>query len=437
MNARRLARSWWPRWAGQLHWLREVREELFGAPLEPILHASRWRLRWVGLFPFLGHPLFCWIWLVWLPQPWESPALRAAVAASCVPVLLWLGNTDLASRRTKILYSLYCWLQLPVFFIWMYLCNGGNTVWLASTVAMLLIYYHLTDWRLATLGVASAGVVAWGLFQLFGPDTMPMLAVQIQVNAVVIAFAWAVAVTLGFSSANLRREHLKHTLSTVGIMAHELRTPLATIALVGDAMRAEGEQVGGDTKVRMDKLALRVQTMVRNMNHQIDVQIANARLSRLPVNREPLSAAHVVREAVMNYPFRTTRERECVDVLVRRDFRFMGSQALFLQVLDNLIKNALKALAATNSPARPGDLVLEVGVLNNRGRIFVSDQGIGIDPQLTPRIFEPFFSTDKGSGHGLGLAFCKRVVHALGGSMHVQSAPGKGATFIIELPLLK
>lgn len=437
LRQRRFLRLWWPRLAPHLQWLRAVREEIFETPFEPILHASAWRLRWIGFFSLIGHPLFWWIWAVWLPQPWESPALRLMVAMLSVPLMFGFGMTDLAARQTKLLFSVVAWLQLPFFFSWMYLCNGGNVVWLSSVVAMLLIYYHVTDWRLASLGVATGGVAAWLMFQLVGPDLPAMGAMQVKVNAVVIAFAWASALTLGFSTANLRREHLKHTLATVGIMAHELRTPLATIALVGDAMQAEGEHADADTRARMDKLALRVHTMVRNMNHQIDAQIANARLLRLPVHREPISAAHIVQEAVDHYPFRTTRERESVQVLVRRDFRFMASPALFSQVIDNLLKNALKALAATQSPARPGDIMIEVGVLHNRGRVVVSDQGTGIHAEVAARIFEPFFSTDRGTGHGLGLAFCRRAVTSLGGHIQVQSAPGKGARFQIELPLLR
>jgi two-component system CAI-1 autoinducer sensor kinase/phosphatase CqsS len=359
------------------------------------------------------------------------------MAVLAVPMILGLGMRDLSMRGSKLIFGFFCWLQLPVFFSWMYFCNAGNTAWLASVVAMLLIYCHVTDWRLAALGTALGGLVAWLAFRAIGPVTAAMSETQVQTNTVVIAFAWAAALALGFSAANLRREQLRHTLATVGIMAHELRTPLATISLVGDVMRSEGERAGDEARVRLDKLALRVQTMVRNMNHQIDGQIANARLLRLPLHRESVSAAHLVREAVSSYPFRTTRERECVTVLVRRDFRFMGSQALFSQVLDNLIKNALKALAATSRPARPGDLTIEVGVLNNRGRILVTDQGVGISPQLAPRVFEPFFSTDKGTGHGLGLAFCRRVVNSVGGHLHVTSARGKGATFTIELPLLR
>jgi two-component system CAI-1 autoinducer sensor kinase/phosphatase CqsS len=139
---------------------------------------------------------------------------------------------------------------------------------------------------------------------------------------------------------------------------------------------------------------------------------------------------------VADYPYRSTKERECVQVLVRRDFLFEGSQALFAQVIDNLLKNALRSLAAASTASQPGDLLIEVGTLNSRGRIVINDRGVGIDQALQPRIFEPFFSTDRGTGHGLGLAFCQRVIQGAHGTIRVKSEPAMGAIFTIELPLL-
>jgi two-component system CAI-1 autoinducer sensor kinase/phosphatase CqsS len=216
----------------------------------------------------------------------------------------------------------------------------------------------------------------------------------------------------------------------MGIMAHELRTPLATMSLIGDAMRS---QAANDDQ--LDSLALRLHTLVRNMNHQIDTQIANARLLRLPENRGSVPAAQLVRDVVRDYPYRSARERDCVCIDVRRDFQFTASHVLFSQVIDNLLKNAFRSLAAASTPSQPGDLVIEVGALQDRGRIVVTDRGVGIDAALQPQIFEPFFSTDRRSGHGLGLAFCQRVVHGAGGSIHVKSTAGRGAAFTIELPV--
>jgi two-component system CAI-1 autoinducer sensor kinase/phosphatase CqsS len=155
----------------------------------------------------------------------------------------------------------------------------------------------------------------------------------------------------------------------------------------------------------------------------------------LPPHAEEVSAGALVREAVEHFPYRSTRERDCVRVHVHADFRFRGSRVLFAQVIDNLIKNAMRSLAAASTASQPGDLLIEVGVIRDRGRIVFNDRGVGMNDELQARIFQPFFSTDRGTGHGLGLAFCQRVVHSARGSIRVKSAPLKGAIFTVELPL--
>lgn len=421
---------------GDWLWAR-IKTELLQEQLVLILHPSRWRLRWLGLFTLVGHPLFWWVWGQWLQQPYENPALRA-VMGSLGLLLIWESiHHDPTSDLSARIFTLVVWLQLPLFFSWMYLCNNGNTVWLASFCAMVLIYYHLTDWRAATLGTISGALLAWVLFRGFGPAATPLSEQQFAINAVVIAFAWTSALLLGRSSANLRREHLQHTLTTMGIMAHQLRTPLATIALIGDAVRNESRQIReASCAQHLDQLAVRLHTLVRNMNQQIDTQIANAHLMHLPTHKETVGAAALLRHVVKDYPYRNSRERDSVQLVLRKDFSFESSYRLFTQVINNLLKNAFHSLAATSSAPKSGDLCIEVGVLNGCGRIVVTDQGAGIAPELQARIFEPFFSTDRGSGHGLGLAFCQQVVESASGTLRVKSEPGRGAIFIIELPTI-
>lgn len=413
-----------------------MREGVVEAPLEPILHPSRWRLRWIGIFLVLGHPLFALVWGYWLPQPWESLALRIALAATAVPFVGALGDLSLDSRRVKLAFNVFCWVQLPVFFGWMYLANCGNTVWLASMVAAIFIYYHAVDWRLATIGLFTGWLLAFVAFLLVGPQVPPWTSVHWQTDLMVIAFAWTTSMTLGFSSANLRRVHLTDTLATMGIMAHELRTPLATVSLVGDALSNLESARGGEAPpLGLAPLAQRLQNVVRLMNRQIDTQIINARLLRLPDHDETIDAAELVQQCVSNYPWRQERDARCVAVDVAQDFRFGGSPELFAQVIDNLMKNALKSLASRGQALKAGDLVLRVSRAGARGRIEVIDQGRGIPLHIQRQLFEPFFSTDRGSGHGLGLAFCKRVIQGSRGSIRVKSEPGKGATFIIDLPV--
>ena len=436
LHIRQFLLSRWPFLARVVHWLSQTYKDISQAPLEPILHYSSPRVRWAGFFMFTGHPLFALVWGVWLPQPWESFWLRGAVAMTGLLLLFHDRIFTLSGTTIQWVFSLVAWLQLPVFFSWMYLCNGGNTVWLASMVSMVLIYYHLTDWRLATLGTAAGGLVAWLLFVWIGPNAIPIADHKFMMDAAVLGFSWSAALVLGFSSANLRREHLKNTLATVGIMAHELRTPLATMSLIGEALMGNSRiQTTGAANSMNEKLGKRLQVLVHNMNHQIDTQIVNARLLNLPSHKEHVQAGVLIRNIVTDYPYRSAQERSCVVLQVLQDFTFEFSAAVFSQVMDNLIKNALKALAAADVPVQHGDLVITVDVWEGRGRVTVVDKGVGIAPHLQTHIFDAFFSTDRGTGHGLGLAFCRRAVQGAGGSIGVHSEPGKGATFTLSLTI--
>jgi two-component system, CAI-1 autoinducer sensor kinase/phosphatase CqsS len=221
-------------------------------------------------------------------------------------------------------------------------------------------------------------------------------------------------------------------------MAHELRTPLSTAALIGDAIQLEAQRQPETARAsadQLEKLASRLHGLVRNMNHQIDTEIANAKLLELPHYSETVHAERLVRDVVRAYPFSTARQRDCVQIIIHHDFAFLSSRGQFSQVLDNLIKNALHSLMAADSRYALGALRIEVGVLRDRGRIVVSDNGMGIDAAVLRQIFKPFYSSKRGTGHGLGLAFCQRVVRSAGGSIAVKSDFAVGASFTIELPV--
>lgn len=429
-----------PRTARGLAWLRrEIVSGVVLAPLEPVLHASQWRMAWAGLFTLIGNPLFGWIWTRVEPQPWESMRLRLAAGSLGVVLLVVAVKLDARERSAQILFNAVWWLAMPLLFSYMYLCNGGNAVWLASATAMVLIYYHSVDWRIATVGLPLALLVASAVFQALGPPVpVPALTPdQFNSNALTLGFFWAAAVVMGFSTANQRRINVRRTLTTIGIMAHELRTPLATVGLIAQALRATAAQAEPKSAGTVELLAERLAAVARNMNHQIDMQVTNARLMRLSPQHEPVAAAQLVRDTLDAFPFRNVQEQAAVQVRVQHDFVFTSSRVLFAHVLENLLTNALRALAATDAPLRPGDITIAVDGPpgSRRGCLSFSDRGVGIDPALQQRIFEPFYSTDNQTGNGLGLAFCKRMVKSAGGAISVRSQPGQGATFLIELPI--
>ena len=402
------------------------------APLEPILHASLWRLRLLGLSVLLGQPLFGWIWSQWLVQAYENFWLRGLMSLLGAVLLLPVLSRDFSNSWSRLLITLVMWIELPLFFSWMYLCNGGSAAWLATTCTMIVCYYHLADWRIATVGLVSAGLVSWTAQLWLVPEAPQGSAV----DAVVILYSWVCALLLGLSSANLRRDQLAHTLATMGIMAHELRTPLSTAALIGDAVQIEVQREPTHPRAaKLAQLAQRLHALVRSMNHQIDTQIANAKLLQLPRYQEEIGAASLAEGTVQAYPYPSGRQRDCVQLVVRSDFVFCGSRAQFSQVLMNLIKNALHSLAAADSTFAPGTLRIEIDSVHTQGRITVTDEGVGIEPAMLPHIFKPFFSSNRSTGHGLGLAFCRQVVRSAGGTIRVRSNQAGGASLTLVLPV--
>jgi signal transduction histidine kinase len=111
------------------------------------------------------------------------------------------------------------------------------------------------------------------------------------------------------------------------------------------------------------------------------------------------------------------------------------------QVFVNVIANAIDASSkrapvsisteVLNASAATGD---ENGAAKKYARVVIADQGDGMEKTTMDRIFEPFFSTRK-RGTGLGLAIVKQIVEQHGGRISVESEPGKGTRFIIDLPL--
>jgi signal transduction histidine kinase len=109
---------------------------------------------------------------------------------------------------------------------------------------------------------------------------------------------------------------------------------------------------------------------------------------------------------------------------------FVTDPGLLRQIVINLLSNAFDAVGSD------GRVTVSATVKNATVDIAVSDTGAGISPDDLGSIFEPFYTTKgRGKGTGLGLAICRELARALGGSIEVESTPGKGSTFTVHLPL--
>jgi len=167
------------------------------------------------------------------------------------------------------------------------------------------------------------------------------------------------------------------------------------------------------------------------------VERANWRGSLKPRLKECYLATDVVRAAVRHHLDRAKLYGiACNHSFGHRDFVIMADKDLVIQALLAVLDNAFHAIRANQTGRREILVIVREGS-HNQARIEISDTGIGIAPNLTKKIFEPYFTT-RPEGTGLGLFFARRLLESAGGTLQLErSAVGKGTTFSITYPFLK
>lgn len=243
----------------------------------------------------------------------------------------------------------------------------------------------------------------------------------------------------GLASAALGRaklaSRLDHTeeelrnrerLSSLGMLAaevaHEVRNPLAVVRMLWHSA-VRGWPV---PEAQARDLQL-IETKLGQMNTILD-RILNLARSADPEMAE-LDAADMVEEVALltRTKLGAARIRTELKLPVRGSARIRGDRSLLEQALLNLVLNGMEAMK------QGGELLLEVRKSGEAVILAVQDQGPGMKKEVAERLFEPFLSRRPG-GTGLGLALVRRTVEAHGGSVRVQSKPGRGTRVELRLP---
>jgi two-component system OmpR family sensor kinase len=210
--------------------------------------------------------------------------------------------------------------------------------------------------------------------------------------------------------------------------SHELRTPLAAVRAYAELFTRGAAERPDDLRRSMAGIERETQ----RMSLLVDDLLLLARLDEgRPLEREPVRLDEVVREAVD--AAHAVDPHRPLDVAVDEAV-VTGDRDRLRQVVDNLLSNA----RAHTPPLTP--LHVSVGRDGDRAALVVRDEGPGLDPEHAAHVFERFYRSDESrsrasGGVGLGLAIVAAVAEAHGGTASVDSAPGAGATFRIELPL--
>jgi two-component system sensor histidine kinase BaeS len=205
-------------------------------------------------------------------------------------------------------------------------------------------------------------------------------------------------------------------------VSHELKTPLTAIRGYAEGL-SEGAFRSEDAARTILVETRRLERLVRDL---LDLARMNRR--EFHVERQPVDLAEVAHEVVARFEA-SAREYGVTLAAEGGETWVDADHDRVLQIGSNLVENALRATPAEGS----------VTVRVEPGRLIVADTGPGLDSADVQHAFDRFFLYDKHSrerpvGSGLGLAIVKQLTVAMGGTVALDTAPDRGATFIVTLP---
>jgi len=218
----------------------------------------------------------------------------------------------------------------------------------------------------------------------------------------------------------------------LSIASHELRTPLTALRLALENLRrVTGREVASGPSPQLERVLAASERAGQRLEKLVEalLDVSRIHMGRLELDVEELDLADVVDEAVAALDDELRQSGSTVDVQGEPTEGHWDRLRLG-QVLINLLANAVKYGAG-----KP--IEIRYGAREARAWLSIRDHGIGIDAADQRHIFERFeraVSSQNYGGLGLGLYIVKRILEAHGGTVRVESRPGEGAAFEVELP---
>jgi len=225
----------------------------------------------------------------------------------------------------------------------------------------------------------------------------------------------------------------RHKSQFLANMSHELRTPLNAILGYTELIQ---DRIYGEVPPKIAEVMERVDRSGRHLLGLINdvLDLSKIEAGQLVLTLGDYSMQEMVNTVVTAVESLAAEKQLMLTATVAPDLpRGHGDERRLTQVLLNLVGNALKFTEA-------GEVRIDARVIDGAFVVAVADTGPGIAPADQARIFEEFQQADtsatrKKGGTGLGLSIARRIVHLHGGRLEVDSAPGRGSTFTLTVPV--
>jgi signal transduction histidine kinase len=374
-----------------------------------------WSVWWVGdaMGDLLVAPLICaWARPIRLSRRagrWiEAVLLAAALTLVSMVVFRRLFNI----RAVELVRGTYAIVPL---LIWAALRFDQR----GTTAALLYVAI------MAVTAKASAGIA-------IAPRTSHEQLLMVQCYMAVTAVS---ILTLG-AALTERRAAIAARDEFISIASHELKTPLTALKLRLESATRTGSKPGTpepDPEVRLTRAIVAANTTTDRLVSLVDnlLDVSRVHAARLVLHLEPVLLGDLLAEVVARLREQAAEVGSTIELQMHEKIVGIWDRSRMEQVVTNLLTNAIKY-----GHGRP--IAVVARTVGGRLHLRVRDSGMGISRSDQSRIFRAFervATTGRVGGLGLGLYIGQQIAEAHGGSLAVESAPGRGATFTLDLPL--
>jgi signal transduction histidine kinase len=401
----------------------------------------------LALAGFAGWTNYGPIWLTW----WLGDITSDLVFTPLV--VLW----SVASKRrwnkkeaveVGTLLSSLVLLGAIVFGGWLQISSGNYPTTFVCGPIVIWMAFRFTQRETATAIFILSAIAVWGTLRGFGPfvrstENQSLIALQLWISVLTIT---AMALSAGMAERRRVEEEVQRQKAAVeaanrtkdhflAMLSHELRTPLTPVISALQSLEIEPAQ----TEETRSALA-----MIRR-NIELETQLIDDLLDFTRIARDKMQMRFApvdAHSAISNVVEICRAEAKSKRLRVQLNFQaerhhVTADVAKFQQIIWNLLKNAIKftaedgEIAISSSNISPGVLTISV-----------RDNGIGMEPEVMQRMFDPFEQGNRSfesrfGGLGLGLAISKSLAQAHGGTLTAQSdGPNRGSTFTLSMPTL-
>ncbi len=250
--------------------------------------------------------------------------------------------------------------------------------------------------------------------------TTPVSRIELQSRVEILLRARRISLEL-----KIRNEDLE---AFIRAMSHDLRASVRAVGMFAEAIsQSEADRFSQEGRQDLE----RIQGAAHEMKELIDSLLNFSRLGRGEVRYEPIELRDYIETCLRNL-HGEIRNRNA-NIRVKAKARTLQADPTLLKIaLTNLLSNAIKFVPDGVQP----DIIVSSSTRQDLFRIEIQDNGVGISEEDQQRIFMPFvriYSEEQFPGIGLGLSAVRKVVELMGGRVGVESRPGRGSRFWIEL----